>query len=99
MELIDTVICYITWAVQTVVSYAVDAVEFMLMVLISAANLALSILPTAALDTPNVEASLIGKINYFIPLPELMLEFSVVMFAWIVYRILQYFLRWAKADY
>lgn len=99
MDLIGTVICYISWAVQTVVSYLVDGLAFMLSVLIGAANLALSILPTAVLEAPTVESSLVGKINYFIPIPELMLEFGVVMVAWIFYRILQYLLRWAKADF
>lgn len=96
---LTVIFCYIEWAVISMWSYFIDTVKLMLSVLITAVNLALSVLPTAAIEEVNVEESLIGKINYFIPIPELMAEFTIVMIAWIVYRIWQYLLRWGRADY
>jgi len=99
VNLIETIICYIKWLVVTVWSYGVDVLEMILDVLLGAVGLALSVLPTAELESPSLESGLVGQLNYFIPFGPLMVEFGVVMVAWVVYRLYQYLIRWAKADY
>jgi hypothetical protein len=99
MNLIETIVCYIRWLVVTVWSYGLDALELVLGVLINAANSALAILPNAAMESPTLESGLVAQLNYFLPFGPLLAEFGIVMVAWIFYRLYQYLLRWAKADY
>jgi hypothetical protein len=41
----------------------------------------------------------LGLFNYIVPMGAIMVEFGVLMAAWIIYRVLQWALAFAKADY
>jgi hypothetical protein len=87
------------WLAVTVWSYGLDALELVLGVLIQAVNVALGVLPNAALEKPQLDSGLVANLNYFIPFGPLLAEFAIIMVAWVFYRIYQYLLRWARADY
>lgn len=97
--MVDALVCWIKWAAQSTVSYAVDALEFVLNVLATAVNLALSLLPTFAIPPVSVDSGIVGFLNYVLPVSTLFYEFSVLIAAWIVYRIYQWVLAWGKVDY
>lgn len=97
MGWLETIVCWIKWAVQTAWSYGVDAFELVLSVLINAANVALALLPTAELGgEPNIQNGVLGLFNYVLPVGPLMAEFTLLMTCWILYRVYQWLLKWAK---
>jgi hypothetical protein len=96
--LFEFLICWFKWAVITTWSYAVDAFTLILTAVIAVVNLFLALLPHVALEEPSLDSGLVGHLNYFIPFGPLMAEFGVIMVAWIIYRIYQWLLKFAKAD-
>jgi hypothetical protein len=78
----------------------VDAMEFVIDTIAVVINGILSLLP----DDPRgsgetVQPAVLGLFNYIVPMGVIMTEFGVLMAAWIVYRVLQWALTFAKADY
>lgn len=94
----DWLVCWIIWAVKTMGSIITDVFTLVIGAIIQAANVALGLLPTFSVGTPTLDGGLIGNLNYFIPFGPLLVEFSAFIGAWILYRIYQYVLKWAKAD-
>lgn len=66
MDLIATIICYITWAVSTAWSYAADLFMLIISVFVVAINLALSILPQMTLPKPDMSGPYLGLLNSLI---------------------------------
>lgn len=61
--IINTIICYVTWAVMTMWSYAADLFSLIIAAFISVANLALSILPAMTLPAPQFDGPFLGLVN------------------------------------
>lgn len=93
MTLIETVVCYVRWAVGMGKKVIVEAVDFILSVIITAVDLALSLLPDAAVERPTVEDSVIAQMNYFAPIGPLAAQALILIAAWAIYRIYRYFIH------
>lgn len=96
MSIVDLVICYVTWAVVTLYSYMLDAFKVVLHGLFFAVNAVLWLLPHVAFDDPQMDGGVVGFLNYVLPLGALIAEFTAIMFAWILYRLYEWLLRWGK---
>lgn len=90
----DWLVCWIIWAVKSMTSIIVDAFKLVLTVLATAANAAIALLPDAAMDRPTVESSIIGQMNYFLPIAPLAAQALILIAAWGLYRLYRYLFGW-----
>jgi hypothetical protein len=97
MGIFDSLSCWIAWLATTVKSYGIDAVELVITALISAANVFLALLPTFAIDNPQLDTGVVGLLNYVVNVNAILGWFGVLMGCWILYRLYQWALKWAKA--
>ncbi len=96
----DSLVCWIRWSVKTAGSYMVDAIEFVIDAIAFVINGVLSLLPNDPRGSGEVvQPAVLGLFNYIVPMGAIMVEFGVLMAAWIIYRVLQWALAFAKADY
>lgn len=99
-SVIDTLVCWIRWAVKTAASYGLDAIEFIFDVFVEALNVMASVLPSDSVDgSGTIDGGILGAVNYVIPLGGITAQFSLLMTAWIAYRVYQWLLGFAKMDY
>ncbi len=89
--------CWIAWLVCAMKVAVIESCEFVLTAIVLAINVMLLVLPTFALEEPKMDSGVVGFLNYFIPLTMLTASFTAIMTAWILYRIFQWALKWAKA--
>lgn len=98
MGWLDSIICTIRWAVAQIGNVMLEVVEFILTALIVAVNAVVSLLPNDPTGEASAPSGAIAIFNYFIPMGAIVGQFSLVMTAWILYRLYQWLLRWAKAE-
>lgn len=98
MGIFESLACWIRWLAAELYYYMVEAVEFVLDALLAVVGLLIALLPRVALERPDLDQTVLGIVNYVIPVGEILVAFGVIMMAWIIYRIYQIMLRWAKAD-
>lgn len=98
--MIDRIVCLVKWAVHAIGQTILDVLDFLLSVVIQAVNIAISILPNDPTNTDGdaIGGGVLGTLNYFVPLGVIVGQFGLIMTAWILYRLFQWLLRWAKAE-
>lgn len=97
--MLETIICWIKWAVHAVGQTMLTVLDFVLSVLIVAVNAVIFFLPKdLTKPSGDLDGGMLGTLNYFVPLGIIVGQFGFIMVAWIIYRIYQWLLRWAKAE-
>lgn len=97
--MLTTIICLVKWAVHAVGQTILAVVDVICTALIIAVNAIVSLLPNDPTQGGGLSSSgILGMFNYVVPLGSIMSEFTLVMTAWILHRIYQWLLRWAKAE-
>ena len=96
--MIDTVICLVKWAVHAIGQTMLTVLDFVLSALIIAVNAIVAFLPNDPTSAPQSIGGPLGMLNYFIPMEFIVGQFGLLMVAWILYRLYEWLLRWAKAE-
>ncbi len=93
----DALRCWIAWLANMIYYYIVESAAFILTMLAGVANLLLGLLPTFAIGRPQLDGPVVGLLNYIVPVGSIVTAFGVLMACWILYRLYQWALKWAKA--
>lgn len=96
--MIDTIICLVQWAVHAIGQTILSVLDFVISALIIAVNAIVVLLPNDPTDEAQAPGGPLGMLNYFIPMEFIVSQFGLLMTAWIIYRLYQWLLRWAKAE-
>lgn len=97
--MLDTIICWIKWAVHAVGQTMLTVVDLILSALILAVNAIVWLLPNDPTgEAGSIDGGILGALNYFVPVGFIVGQFGVIMIAWMLYRLYQWLLRWAKAE-
>lgn len=97
--MLETIICMVKWAVHAVGQTMLTVLDFVLTALIVAVNAVVWLLPSDPTgEGQPLDGGMLGTLNYFIPLGIIVSQFGLIMVAWILYRIYQWLLRFAKAE-
>jgi hypothetical protein len=97
-RMIETVICLVKWAVHTIGQTVLTVVDFIATALIIAVNAIVAFLPNDPSESPDPIGGPLGMLNYFIPMEFIVGNFGLLMVAWVLYRLYEWLLRWAKAE-
>ncbi len=95
-DLFAQILCYINYALVSLVSYIIDAFMLILLAVVTLVNLTLSLLPSIAFDTPNIEESWIGTVNWAIPLGPAMTLLTFLVVMTIVYKLIHFIVKHAE---
>lgn len=96
MDIIATIICYITWAVSTAWSYAADLFMLILGLLVSAINLALSILPQMVLPKPEIDGPFIGLLNSLINIGLLIDTGALLIGLTLLWKLVKFLMKYVQ---
>lgn len=98
MDIFDSLACWIAWLAQEMWFYFVETLEALLDVLVAVANAIFSVLPTVDLPEPSADGGVVGALNYVVPVDVYLVTATTIISAWIIYKIVEWGLRWAKAE-
>ncbi len=101
MGIFESLACWIRWLAGTIRNVILESVEFILTIILGAVNAVLSLLPqdpTGGIPKGGLMNNALDWANYLLPIGPLFAEFSLIMVAWILYRVYQWLLGFAKAD-
>lgn len=101
MGIFEALACWIRWLAGTMRKVIVESVEFVLDAILGAVNVVLGLLPqdpTGGIPDDGIVNNALDWANYLLPIGPLFAEFTLIMTAWILYRLYQWLLGFAKAD-